>query len=45
MIKKNIRQRKEYLYKKNNEIKDKLVYAKKLKLKQALESIISIKKR
>lgn len=38
MIKKNIRQRKEYLYKKNNEIKDKLVYSKKLKLKQALES-------
>ena len=38
MIKKNIRQRKEYLYKKGNEIKDKLIYAKKLKLKKALES-------
>jgi U3 small nucleolar ribonucleoprotein protein IMP4 len=37
MIKKNIRQRKEYIFKKNEEIKNKLVYEKKMKLKRALE--------
>jgi U3 small nucleolar ribonucleoprotein protein IMP4 len=37
MIKKNIRQRKEYLFKKNEEIKRKLIYEKKMKLKSAIE--------
>lgn len=37
MIKKNIRQRKEYLFKKNEEIKSKLIYEKKMKLKSAIE--------
>lgn len=37
MIKKNIRQRKEYLFKKNEEIKNKLIYEKKMKLKRAIE--------
>lgn len=38
MIKKNIRQRKEYLFKKNEEIKKKLIYEKKMKLKTAIEN-------
>jgi U3 small nucleolar ribonucleoprotein protein IMP4 len=38
MIKKNIRQRKEYLFKKNEEIKKKLIYEKKMKLKSAIEN-------
>jgi U3 small nucleolar ribonucleoprotein protein IMP4 len=38
MIKKNIRQRKEYLFKKNEEIKKKLIYEKKMKLKAAIEN-------
>ncbi len=38
MIKKNIRQRKEYLFKKNEEITSKLIYEKKMKIKSAIES-------
>lgn len=38
MMKKNIRQRKEYLFKKNEEIKSKLIYAKKQKLKSSIEN-------
>jgi U3 small nucleolar ribonucleoprotein protein IMP4 len=37
MIKKNIRQRKEYLFKKNEEIKNKLIYEKKMRIKSAIE--------
>jgi len=37
MIKKNIRQRKEYLFKKNEEIQRKLIHEKKLRLKSAIE--------
>lgn len=37
MIKKNIRQRKEYLFKKNEEIQKKLTHEKKMKLKSAIE--------
>jgi U3 small nucleolar ribonucleoprotein protein IMP4 len=37
MLKKNIRQRKEYLFKKNEEIKKKLIYEKKMKLKSAID--------
>jgi len=37
MIKKNIRQRKEYLFKKNEEIQKKLTHEKKLRLKSAIE--------
>ena len=37
MIKKNIRQRKEYLFKKNEELKKKLIHEKKMKLKSAIE--------
>jgi len=40
MLKKNIRQRKEYLFKKNEEIKNKLVYEKKQRIKNALDSKI-----
>lgn len=38
MLKRNIRQRKEYLFKKNEEIKNKLIYEKKQKLKHAIEN-------
>lgn len=37
MIKKNLRERKEYLFKRQEEIKQKLVYEKKLKLKRELD--------
>lgn len=42
MLKKNIRQRKEYLFKKNEEVKSKLIYEKKMKLKTAIEEEKSI---
>lgn len=38
MLKKNIRQRKEYLFKKNEEIKNKLIFEKKQKIKYAVDS-------
>ena len=38
MLKKNIRQRKEYLFKKNEEIKNKLIFEKKQRVKNAVES-------
>ena len=38
MLKKNIRQRKEYLFKKNEEIKNKLIYEKKQRVKNAVDS-------
>jgi hypothetical protein len=40
MLKKNIRQRKEYLFKKNEEIKNKLIYEKKQRVKNAVDSKI-----
>lgn len=40
MLKKNIRQRKEYLFKKNEEIKNKLIYEKKQRIKNAVDSNI-----
>jgi hypothetical protein len=40
MLKKNIRQRKEYLFKKNEETKNKLIYEKKHRVQKALDSII-----
>ncbi len=42
MLKKGIRQRKEYLFKKNEEIKSKLIYEKKMKVKNAIESKINL---
>ena len=38
MLKKNIRQRKEYLFKKNEEIKNKLIFEKTQKIKYAVDS-------